>query len=286
MNKRPKSTKAGLSGVGNPNKEEEAISVKKEDRATSERDIEIKKEDVEIGKETGKGGEHSERTINADEADDHSYLIGRIQDYDLIVHTLDKFQSMRARADGFEPLARLKRQEDDHSTTEKKDEISRIQTATEKLDDVKAVISELNTVLDDEYRIGIEEFDSFVEQQEIEPYTQESLEKYIQFKYIGKLVDHRVKIKDLSTVVLIRNFKKIAKRTIPRFQLSSVVTRDQYPVLVAGIREELAPFDEIHPNILSDLDHLKMIKSQDTLSNEQTTYLEFVNDCQMYFDFI
>lgn len=150
---------------------------------------------------------------------------------------------------------------------------------SETLVDKHSGLELANAALDEDFRIQDDEYGNFCDENGIPKGEKNSLIKAIHFKMISKLMDARVRVKDLASVVFLGLFEKHSKEN-PKFNMCRTMQLADWKTFLKELEMIFLPFDEIHPHLNRDVKMLTNFAADKNISDDQFYFVQYLDNVQ------
>src|SRR3990167_2372763 len=96
---------------------------------------------------------------------------------------------------------------------------------------------------------------------------------------ISKLMDARVRVKDLASVVFLGLFEKHSKEN-PKFNMCRTMQLADWKTFLKELEMIFLPFDEIHPHLNRDVKMLTNFAADKNISDDQFYFVQYLDNVQ------
>jgi hypothetical protein len=144
----------------------------------------------------------------------------------------------------------------------------------------ESLIKSVNSALLDEYKTNEIEFEKFANENGLKKNTLDTILKLVKHKLINKLVEERVRIRDLTWIVLYKLFLKHGEKDKKYRGTRTLHLEKKYPKFLKELGVIMAPFDDLHPNINRDIQKMKEFDGDSNLSDDQFYFASYLRNIQ------
>lgn len=137
-----------------------------------------------------------------------------------------------------------------------------------------------NAALKAEFRSTEAEFEKFANESGLARGTIDTLLKLVKAKLVGKLVEARVKVKDLSWIVLYQLFKKHSSKERRYAGTRVLPIEKSYPAFLKELSVVMGSFEEIGHHIQRDIKKMQEFDSDSNLSDDQFYFASYLRNVQ------
>ena len=146
--------------------------------------------------------------------------------------------------------------------------------------DYSTDLGRANAALRDEFQSTEDEFEKFANENGLTRGTQDTLLKLVKQRLVRKLIENKIKVKNLSWFVLYELFKKHASKE-RRYAGTRVLLLDKsYPEFLKELSLVMAPFEEIGPHIERDIKKMHEFDADSTLTDDQFYFAAYLRNVQ------